>query len=187
MADVFIPRIERAFQQMQKPKFKICDRAAMALLFVIASSFLMYAAGHSILSIPELRYNRSADVNVLTSTIPNATRAQRRLAHRVGGMMKANCISHDDVIFGAQVLVNNAKYTHSLVYMCNNSVMIKNPRIKDVGELQTQCADENNGIRKLKKRNYPVHLQTDDGLVVYEKVQDACIIWTIIEMLRGAW
>ncbi len=187
MADVYIPRIERAFQQLHKPRFKACDRAAMALLCVIASSFVMYSAGHAVLSIPVLGFNVSADVNINTSPVPNATRSHRRLAHRVQGVMKANCISRDDVVFASQVTVNGDPYAHSLVFMCNNSRQLINPEVVHIGTSNSQCADENNGVRKVKSRQYPIHVKSGDVVFAYSNLQDACIIWTIIEMLQGSW
>ena len=126
MADAYIPRIERAFRQMQKPRFKVCDRAAMALLGVITLSFVMFAAGSAVLSIPVMGFNASADVNKLSPPAPNGTRSHRRLVHRVKGVMRSNCLSKDDIVFGGQVLVNSKPYLHALVYVCNNSLMLDN-------------------------------------------------------------
>ena len=187
MADAFVPRIERAFQQMQKPRFKVCDRAAMALLAVVTLSFVMFAAGSAVLSIPVLGFNASADVNKLSPPAPNGTRSHRRLVHRVKGVMRSNCLSKDDIVFGGQVLVNSKPYLHALVYVCNGSLMLDNPVIAEIGELQTQCADENNGVRKIKDRAYPVKIQTSDAQLYYTDKHDACIIWTIMDMLKGVW
>lgn len=187
MADAYLPRIERAMRQMQKPRFKVCDRASMALLAVVALSFVMFAAGSTVMSIPVMGFNASADVNKPSSPAPNGTRSHRRLLHRVKGVMRSNCLSKDDIVFGAQVLVNKKPYLHALVYVCNSSLMLDNPVIKEIGELQTQCADENNGVRKIKDRAYPVEIQTADAQLSYTDEHDACIIWTIMDMLKGVW
>ena len=187
MADAYLPRVERAFRQMQKPHYQACDRAAVALMAVVTMSFVMYAAGSVVLSIPVLAFNASADVNVATLPVPNASRAHRRLLHRVEGAMQAACTSDNDVVFGAQILVSGKAFAHSIARICSNRTTLVNPAIVEYGESTANCVDEHQALKKIKARPYPLTVQVKETTHTYTNVQDACIIWTIMEMLNGTW
>ena len=182
-----MPRVERAFLQLKKTKHACVDTASVALVSVIVLSFLMYAAGSMVLSIPVIGFNATADVNVATAPVINTTRAHRRLLHRVEGSMRSNCASESDVVFGSQVLVNSKPYLHSVVYLCGNKTMLHNPKVEQQGEKVIQCIDEHIGQQSVKSRLYPLSIRSGGLVHNYSTRQDVCIISSILDMLNGTW
>ena len=180
------PRIDVVLRGLEKWTRRY-DRVLVTGMWLVVASLVFILLTSSIIRHPVVSMRNNWTQGSLHAFPANASRARRRLLHRVAAAMMSTC-EPGDIIFGPQALVDGEPYMYQIAYMCDQKILLNSPEVIVDGGKYVECMDEHQGISKVKARSYPLTVNTGtDTTYTFVTPDEACPVSHILDLLAGTW